>query len=171
MSIPVDILFQGKDVAPERPLPVGGSAPVYLLKVPVDTAAHAAADVLFQPIALEGITANPGDTVFLHNIFVVDMDDQGLAFDIFFFDQRPVVAANNAAWATTDIEMEKCQDVVRVTAGDYIDTGANRVAPLPSLGRQLVTVGSNTLWIAGQAIGAPTYAGGFLKIKIGFIRA
>lgn len=153
------------------PVPVTSPAPVYLLRVPVDTGAYTAADVLFQAIELPNVTAKPGDTVLLHNLFALDLDDQGLAFDIFFFDAAPVVAANNAAWATSDIEMEKCQEIVRVTSGDWVDAGGNRVASMTAIGKMLVTRGSNSLWIGGMAIGAPTYAGGFLKLKIGFLRS
>ena len=170
MAWPAQLQQDGKPTSRDNPQPVAGMAPTYKLIVLVDVAAHVAADVLFQPIELQHVTAKAGDTILIHNIYCMDPDDQGAALDIVFFDAVPTIAANNAAWATTDAEMLKSQEIVRISSGDWIDLGANRVASVTTLGKQIVTQETTSLWIAGLTQGTPTYVGGKLLLKIGFLR-
>ena len=142
------------------------------VEVSVDTAAHAAADCVFQPVELADIT-NAGGCAVITSVVVIDYDDQGSEVDILFFDEEPVVGANNAAFNLSDGWAEHCIGFVQVD--DYLNLAQNQIGQETNIGLVIKPDPNNSgagrsVWIAGLTPDTPTYASGRLTVKVGVLR-
>lgn len=165
----VEIKLSGKrSVSRRNPVPVASDAFLHTAILTLDTAAYAAGDTLADEVEIP-LPAGWDGLAILHDIFVLDEDDQGIAFDCLFFDRRVTTSAKNAAWNTTDSLMRACLAIVRVSSSDYVDLGGNRVASLSNLARFLQAP-SGSLFLYTVSQGAPTYSVNGLRIKLGFLR-
>jgi hypothetical protein len=138
----------------------------------VNTAAHAAADTVFQPIELPDITLAGGCAI-ITSVVLIDYDDQGAEIDILFFDQPPTVGANNAAFNLSDSDAGHVIGYVAVD--DYLNLANNQIGQETNLGIVIKPTPNNSgagrsVWIAGLTPDTPTYAGGRLTLKIGVLR-
>ena len=145
---------------------------VITVDVSVDTAAHAAADTVFQCIELADIT-NAGGCAVITSVVVIDYDDQGSELDILFFDEPVTVGAPNAAFNLSDSGAEHCIGYVAVD--DYLDLAKNQIGQETNLGIVIKpdpNDGGSTrsVWIAALTPDTPTYEGGRLTIKVGVLR-
>ena len=141
----------------------------------LDTGAYADEDILFQATKVANATRAAGVS-YCNSIVVNDKDDQGIAFDIYFFRSAVTLAAKNAAEAMSDAVRDEILAVVSIAAGDYIDLANGQIAQKgPSnTGMMLALQPTNQekdLWIGAVAQGAPTYTASGLVIKLGFIRS
>ena len=107
----------------------------------------------------------------VHSISVVDLDDEGAAFDIVFTDDATTWGALNAVPAVADAVADGIVGHVSVGAGDYIDVGGQKTATITSIGLEIPTTsGTDDIYIFGITRGTPTYGvASDLVIKIGFI--
>ena len=145
---------------------------VITVDVGVNTAAHAEADTVFQPIELEDIT-NAGGCAVITSVVLIDYDDQGSEVDLVFFDSEPTVGANNAAFNLSDGWAEHVIGYVEVD--DYLDLAQNQIGQETNLGIVIKPDPNNSdagrsVWVAGLTPDTPTYAGGRLTLKIGVLR-
>ena len=142
------------------------------VEVSVDTAAHAAADCVWQCLELADIT-NPGGCAVITSVVVIDYDDQGSELDILFFDEPVVVGAPNAAFNLSDSGAEHCIGYVAVD--DYLDLAQNQIGQETNLGIVIKPDPNNgdegrSVWMAALTPDTPTYAGGRLTVKVGVLR-
>ena len=140
--------------------------------VPVDTAVHAANDVVCQPIELAGITQAQGCAV-ITSVVIADLDDQGSALDVVFLRSNIAVGANNAAMAISDNDLDEVLGYVSVSA--YLDLANNQVGEARNVGLVIepeINDGDSdrSIWMALRTTGTPTYASGTLTVKVGVLR-
>ena len=144
------------------------------VEVGVNTAAHAANDVVCQPVELPGITQAEGCAV-ITSVVVTDYDDQGIAMDVLFLRSPITVGANNATMTISDNEVGEVLGSVSIAATDYLDLPNNQVATVRNLGlivKPEINDGdsSRSIWMVLRTTGTPTYAGGKLGVKVGVLR-
>ena len=142
--------------------------------VGVDTAIHAANDVVFQPVELTGVSQWGGCGV-ITSIVVTDYDDNGSALDIIFLRSPVTVGANNAALNISDNDVGEVLGHVSVAAADYLNMAGNQVATVTNCGLVVapeVNTGDSdrSIWMAGSTTGTPTYGTARLCIKVGILR-
>ena len=139
--------------------------------VGVNTAAHAANDVVCQPVEVPLIT-NVHGCVVVTSIVVTDYDDQGAALDVVFLREPVTVGANNATMSIPDSQVQHVLGSVSVAATDYLNLATNQVATVRNVGLVLKPDPSTptSVWMALRTTGTPTYAGGKLTLKFGGLR-
>ena len=141
------------------------------IEVGVDTAIHAANDVLWQPVEVP-LVANPNGCAILTSLVLADPDDQGIALDVIFLREPITVGANNATMTIADTALQHVLGSVPVAATDYVNLATNQVATVRNCGLVLLPdpSRSQSVWVTGRTSGTPTYAGGRLLLKIGVLR-
>lgn len=140
--------------------------------VPVDTAAHAANDVVCQPVELGNISRERGCAV-VTSVVIADPDDQGSALDVVFLRSNIAVGANNAAMTISDNDLDEVLGFVSVSS--YLNLANNQVGEARNVGLVLLPDPNNddvgrSVWLALRTTGTPTYASGTLTVKVGVLR-
>lgn len=137
--------------------------------VSVDSGAHAAGDVVCQPIELANVTNNNGAAV-ITSIVIADPDDQGIGFEAVFLKSPIAVGDNNAAMTISDALLDQVLGSVSVTT--YLNLATNQVATATGCGLVVRPdpARGNSIWLALRTTGAPTYAGARLHVKVGVLR-
>jgi hypothetical protein len=136
----------------------------------LDTSAYADGDVLFATQEIANAVRSNGDTCILQSIHVVDIDDQGVDFDLVFFNANTSLGTENSAPDIDDTEVLTTLAVYQFT-NDYVDLGANQVRTDTGIGLVLEAGAATTsLYVAGITRGAPTYTASGLQITFGFLR-
>jgi hypothetical protein len=147
---------------------VRGNSEVIDVTLSLDTAAYASGDVLAATQEVASAVAANGGKAVLHSVTVLDKDDQGQALDLVFLRTNVSLGTENAAVSITDADAEEILGVVQVTAGDFLDFGANRVATMPSVGLVLEAGASSTsLYLAAVSKGTGTYSASGIVVKLG----
>lgn len=147
---------------------VGSPQNVIDVTLTLDTAIYASGDVLSDTAELTGAMRVIGGKGILRSITVIDEDDQGIAFDIFFFKVTQSLGAKNAAPNISDAAARDCLGAISVAAGDYIDLGGVRVATKSGLALVLESdPASLNIFIGTITRGTPTYTANGLKLKLG----
>lgn len=136
----------------------------------LDTSAYAAGDVLSDTAILAAVAPVPGGSIQLRSVHVLDEDDQGVAFDIVFFDSLVSLGTFNAAPTITDVNARSLLGIVSVPSANFVDLGGARVATLLNIGLVLkAAAGSSDLYVATITRGGtPSYTAAGLKLKLGF---
>ena len=138
--------------------------------VSVDTAAHAANDLVCQPIELEDAVRLGGCGV-ITSVVVADYDDQGVALRAIFLRKPIAVGVNNAALTIADGDLDDVLGYVSIGSSDYLDMAANKIGAATSCGLVVEPEeGSTSIWLALSTTGTPTYASGRLGVKVGILR-
>ena len=142
------------------------------VEVSVDTGAHAANDVVCQPVELAEIAQAEGCAV-ITSVVITDYDDQGSALDVVFLKSAITVGANNGAMTISDGEIDDVLGYVSVSS--YLDLANNQVGAVRNVGLVVepeINDGdsSRSIWMALRTTGTPTYASGRLGVKIGVLR-
>jgi len=140
--------------------------------VVVNTAIHAANDVVCQPIELTDAVQSPFGCAVITSVVVTDYDDQGVALDVIFMRSPITVGANNATLAVSDGEVGEILGHVSVAAADYLNMANNQIATVTNCGLLVDTLADDgtSIWMAVSTTGTPTYASGKLTCKIGLLR-
>jgi hypothetical protein len=88
--------------------------------------------------------------------------------DLVFLRTNVSLGTENSAVAITDADAEEILGVVQVTAGDYLDFGANRVATMPGVGLVLEAgAASTSMYLAAVSKGTGTYSASGIVVKLG----
>ena len=136
---------------------------------------YADEDILFDITAVSNAVLQGGASI-LESLVVVDKDDEGAAFDIYFVDNSAAIANANAAEAATDAELSGVLTKVSIAAGDYVDLANGQIvvksatAGDAGMGAVLApaTSTNTSVWIFGVSQGTPTYtAADDLVLRIG----
>lgn len=147
-----------------------GAGNVVTLTLSLDTSAYGDGDVLAATQEVANAVSPPGGRAILQSVHVIDLDDQGVGFDLIFLSADSALGTENSAPDIDDMEVLDTIGMVRVGAGDYIDLGGNRIATLSGLGLPLKAAeGQTSLWVAAIARGTPTYTANGLRLKLGFL--
>lgn len=151
-------------------IPVKALDDVITIDATPDTNALAEGDVAFATQEVANFSTGANITSILQSVTVIDVDDQGIGIDLIFFNDNTTLGTENSAPDIDDTEAQTIIGRVQVGAGSFYDLGANRVACVYGIGLPMKAGTSGSIWMAGIARGAPTYAGGHLYIKLGILR-
>lgn len=137
----------------------------------LDTSIYADGDVLSVIAELASFFPNQGGVRLVESLIVIDEDDQGVGFDLLFFNATATLGTINTAPSISDADARKIIGKVSVVASDYIDLGGNRIACLSGINQVLKAAsGATSVWIATiTRSGTPTYTASGLKLKIGVL--
>lgn len=163
----VDGTLESTDVVPK----VASPDIVITIDVTPDTSALIDGDVAFATQEVANAARINGGTMTLQSVVIADVDDQGAAIDLIFFDANTTLGAENSGPDIDDTEVQTIIGRVQVGQGAYYDLGANRVACIYGIGLLMQAGAATTsIYMAGITRTAATYAGGHLYIKLGFMR-
>ena len=147
-----------------------GLGSVVSVTLSLDTSAYTDGDVLAATQEVANAVRVSGGRAILQSVHVIDLDDQGVGFDLIFLSANSALGTENSAPDIDDTEVLDTIGMVRIGSGDYIDLGANRIATLSGLGLPLKAAeGQTSLWVAAVTRGTPTYSASGLRLKLGFL--
>lgn len=137
----------------------------------LDTSPYASGDLLADTQVITGALSATDGLGILHSLLVIDEDDQGMAFDVYFLSANNTLGAENSAPSITDANARQILCRVSISTADYTDLGGVRVADLNGLNR-IVKAASGTadLYVAVvNGTGAPTYTASGVKLRVGIL--
>lgn len=161
----VDIIAAGETHVGE----VGVARDVIDVTLTLDTSPYAAADVLSDTATMtNAVRVSAGKTV-LKSITVIDEDDQGQAFDIFFFKVTQSLGTKNSPPSITDTQARDCLGFIKIETADYSDLGGVQIATKNNLALVLEANTAATSIFIGTICrsGTPTYTANGIKLKLG----
>lgn len=151
-------------------IPVKALDDVLTLDATTPTGALAEGDVAFATQELAGFSTAADIASILQWVTVTDVDDQKIGIDLWFFNAATSIGTEDSAPDIDDTEVLTCLGRVQISAGAYYDLGGCAVADSGAIGKPMKAGTGGSIWVAGIARGAPTYAGGHLQIKFGVLR-
>jgi hypothetical protein len=151
-------------------IPVKALDDVITIDATPDTNALADGDVAFATQEVAGFSTAADITSILQSVVVADVDDQGIGIDLIFFNANTTLGTENSAPDIDDTEVLTVIGRVQVGAGSFYDIGASKIACVYGIGLPMKAGTGGSVWMAGIARGAPTYAGGHIYIKLGVLR-
>jgi hypothetical protein len=140
--------------------------------VPVlETSVLADNDVFFIPTQVVGCF-KIGEPAKLISIQVLDTDDQGTDFDLYFFNASGTLGTLNAAISISDADAAKAIGQASFTAAANGTDLINSWLFVKTFDEGILMTpvdGGTSLWVAGVVrSGTPTYTASGFKIKLGF---
>jgi len=143
--------------------------------VPVlDTSAYASGDVLWTtPVVIPNACRIKGGVALLKSLYIVDFDDQGVAFDLFFQNAASSLGTVNGAPNISDANaLASIVGRVPIATTDYVDLGGVRIArPTNAVCESMMQAltSSRDLYISAvNGAGTPTFTAAGLKFFFGF---
>ena len=149
---------------------VGMPDDVKTITCSLDTNAYADGDVLFDTQEIAGAVRNSGDSCTLQSVHVLDKDDQGIDFELVFFNAATSLGTENAA---ISIAAADADDIIGHFAftKDYVDLINSQIRSEGGIGLELKAGAATTsLYVAGISKGAGTYTASGILISFGFLR-
>lgn len=142
------------------------------LTLSLDTNAYASGDVLADTQAVTGAFRTSGGRAELQSLTVIDEDDQGVAFDVWFFGSNVSLGTENGAPDISDANAREVLGFVSVVTGDYKDLGGVKVACLRNLALPLqAAAGSRDLYVGLiNGSGTPTFSASGLRLRLGIVQ-
>ena len=139
----------------------------------LDTSAYASGDLLFDTQAATSAARVNAGKVVLESVTVLDEDDQGIAFDLYFLDANNSMGTENSAPSISDANARAILGYVPILSTDYRDLGGCRVACKAGIGLAMKAgSGTTTIYVAGvNGTGTPTFTASGLRLKLGFLRS
>lgn len=151
----------------------------FVVSLTTPTGALADGDVMAATQEIANFFLENGDRGVLQSVVAIDTDDQGVAFDLVFFNANTALGTEDSAPDIDDTEVLTVLGIVRVGESNaslpsyspWVDLGANRVATRNGIGLHMEAGAATTsVWVAAITRGAPTYASGVVTIKLGFLQ-
>lgn len=138
----------------------------------LDTSAYASGDVLADTQVVTNATRVADLGGIIHSVEVIDQDDQGAAFDIYFLDSNVSMGTENSAPNISDANAAKIMARVQVGTGDYYDLGGVKIADMTGLGRIVKPAsGTRNIYVAVvNGTGTPTYTASGIILRIGILQ-
>ena len=111
--------------------------------------AYASGDAFGTVTLLQGLPTSG----IIQSLIFFDLDNEGVALELWLFRDTYTATADNAAWALTDADLVKSEGIIKVATTDYVAGSSNQVgfrdaiaksyiAPLGILYCQWVTRGA-----------------------------
>lgn len=149
---------------------VGAPGDVVDVTLSLDTSAYASGDLLADTQSFTGVRVSGGRAI-LQSVTVIDEDDQGAAFTVFFLSGNNSFGTENSAPSISDANARDVLGWVDVSTADYKDLGGVRVASVKGIGLLLEAAGGSTsLYLAVvNGTGTPTYTASGVKLKLGLL--
>jgi hypothetical protein len=139
----------------------------HTLSPALTTDAYTIGDVLFVPTEVKGALHYVGGRGLIRGITVIDQDDQGLLFDLFFMDANVSLGAINDTPSISDANALKIRSFYRLATADFIDLGGVKVASKSDLAIPIIAVdGSSSIWVGAVTGGTPTHSVAGLHIYL-----
>lgn len=138
----------------------------------LDTSIYADGDTLFDTTALASMFRVNGGRALVQSVSVIDADDQGVAFDLFFLATNVAFGTANAAPSISDANAlaSNLRRVCRIDTADYIDVGGAKIASKDGIGAMIeAAAGVTGGYLTAVTRGAPTYTASGLQLRIGLI--
>jgi len=151
-------------------IPVKALDDVITIDATPSTDALAEGDVAFATQEVAGFSTAADITSILQSVTISCVDDQAIGIDLIFFNANTSLGTENSAPDIDDTEVLTVIGRVQVGAGSFYDVGGNTVACVYGIGLPMKAGTGGSIWVAGIARGAPTYASGHLQIKLGVLR-
>jgi hypothetical protein len=153
------------------PLSVGKST-VVDVTLSLDTSIYASGDLLADTQVVAGVGRANDLGGIIQSLTVVDKDDQGASFDVWFLDANNTLGTENAAPSISDANAATIFGRVQVGSGDYYDLGGVRVAHLSNLAIPYKPVaGGTSIYVAVvNGTGTPTYSAAGVVLRIGLLQ-
>lgn len=150
---------------------VGGLA-LLDVTLSLDTSAYASGDLLADTQAVASAVLSNAGTGILHSVTVIDEDDQGVAFDLYFLSANNSMGTENSAPSISDANARDILCRVQVATTDYYDLGGVRIADVHGLNRIIKGAsGSTSIYVAAvNGSGTPTFTASGLKLRIGILQ-
>lgn len=123
----------------------------------IDTSAYVSGDVLAAATTLVGAGARKG---MLTSITIVDVDDEQVQIDFFFFKAAPTGTYTfNTAFAVDAADVSKLIGMVTVNASDYVDAGTgDAIAVKSPINWLFEPTADDNLYFIPVVRGTPTFA-------------
>lgn len=138
----------------------------------LDTSAYASGDLLADTqVVSNAVRVNDGKGI-LHSVTVIDEDDQGVAFDLYFLSANNTFGSENSAPSISDANARDILCRVQVATADYSDLGGVRIADIHGLNRIVKgAAGSTSIYVAAvNGVGTPTFTASGVKLRLGIIQ-
>jgi hypothetical protein len=132
--------------------------------------ATTAEDILFATEELANVGAVAGQVVVLRSVAFSDIDDQGDAQTLFFFNANTSLGTEGSTPDIDDTEILTMIGKVTIASGDWKDLGANRFGIVqPNIYMKLAGA-ATSIWVAGNTQGTPTHTAAGLQFQFVFER-
>lgn len=130
-----------------------------------------AEDIVFATETITTVGLASASLVALHQVVVSDIDDQGDAQTLFFFNAATSLGTEGSVPDIDDTEILTCIGTVAIATGDWKDAGANRIATVRLVPPLRLRLGATTsLFVAGNTQGTPTHTASGLQYQFTFER-
>lgn len=149
---------------------VGHAADVVDVTLTTDTAAYASGDLIADTQSFTGMRVAGGRGM-LYSLTVIDEDDQGVAFTVYFLSANNTFGTENSAPSISDASARDILGFVDVATADYKDIGGVRIASIKNINLMLESTGATTnLFLAVvNGAGTPTFTATGVKLKLGIL--
>jgi len=149
-----------------------GQSVIIDVTLSLDTGIYAANELLADTQAIANLAAVNDVGGILQYVQVIDEDDVGAAFDIYFLDANNTFGTENSAPTITDANARSILGKVPVAVGDYTDLGGVKLATLSVGGMVLRPAsGTTTGYLAVvNGTGTPTYTASGVRLRLHFLR-
>lgn len=148
---------------------VGGKTVVFDVTLSLDTGIYASGEVLADTQQMDAFFRKADGTGILQSIVVLDEDDQGAAFDIYFFSANRSLGTENSAPNISDANARDLLGVVSIATTDYKDLGGVRMACIKNIALPVKAVsGTDDLYVGVvNGTGTPTYTASGIRLRVG----
>lgn len=149
-----------------------GKSVVVDVTLSLDTSAYSSGDVLADTQAIANMVRANDFGAVLQSVTVIDKDDQGAAFDIYFLDANNAMGNENGAPSISDANAAAILGKVSVATTDYVDLGGVKVATINVAGLPLKPAsGGTTGYLAVvNGTGTPTYTASGVVVRLGLLQ-
>lgn len=135
-----------------------------------DTGILASGDIITTTTTVTSATRANDTFATLTSMTIIDEDDQGAAFDIYFFSANVSLGTNNNAPNISDANAREVLGVVSVLTTDYKDLGGVKIASYKNI--QMIVkpaTGTRNIFVSiVNGAGTPTYTVNGLRLRLGF---
>lgn len=122
------------------------------------TPAYTAKDAVGGLMTFSNAVRASGGTCRIEAVQVVDKGQQMKELDLVLFDRSITAPTDNAVFAPTDTELDKCVGVIPLGSGYYADFSTNSVAVVNALGLEVVLNGTDLFGVlVSRSATGPTY--------------
>ena len=138
----------------------------------ITTDAYTAGDALGSKLTVSATSTPIGGSAFIESVAIFDKGANSTAIDVIFFSEDPdsTTITDNAALDIADVDLNKINSMVSMTATDYVAFNDNSAGFLKNLGIPVALAATNrTLYAAMVERGTPTRAVGDLILQVNIV--
>ena len=148
---------------------VSGKTTVFDVTLSLDTSAYASGDLLADTQIMDGFFRKTDGTGVVQSIQIIDEDDVGAAFDIYFLTSNVTMGTENSVPTISDANSRSVLGPISVVTGDYKDLGGVKVASVRGISLPVKAVsGTDDLYVAVvNGTGTPTYTASGVRLRVG----